>query len=133
MTSHIVESEWANPKRMKMTPETPMLSDTWYNRLKWFVMTVLPAFSAAYFALGNVILNLPAEEAVMGVCAILATFLTAVLGLSNKSYVNSGAKYDGVVELVMDPGGVAKASLNIQGDPETLLTTKDEITFKVAR
>lgn len=113
-----------------MEQTAPLLSDRLYNVLKWIVMVLIPALSSAYFALGG-LLGLPAVTEVIGVLAILGTFLTTILGLSKASYERSGAAYDGFVELETDPGGVKMASLNIDGDPETLLMTKDVITFKV--
>ena len=42
-------------------------------------------------------------------------------------------QYDGHVELEEDGGGVFRANLIMNGDPETLLTTKSSIRFKVNR
>jgi len=42
-------------------------------------------------------------------------------------------RYDGYVELEEDPGGIVRANLIMNGDPETLLTTKNSIHFKVRR
>jgi hypothetical protein len=59
-----------------------------------------------------------------------------VLAVSNAvlavSYYRQN-RYDGFVELEEDPGGVVRANLIVNGDPETLLTTKDSIRFKVRR
>lgn len=42
-------------------------------------------------------------------------------------------RYDGYVELEEDPGGIIRANLIMEGDPETLLQTKSSIRFKIKR
>lgn len=110
-----------------MNTKTPMLSNRAYDIVKWFVLTVLPAFSAAYFGMGNIV-GLPHVEAVVGCTAILATFLSAILGISNASYSQS---YDGEVLIEVDPGGVKRATIHVPGDPEELLMNKDELRLQI--
>jgi hypothetical protein len=104
-----------------------ILSEKWYYRFKWFIIIVLPAFSSAYFALANV-LGLPASEQVVGTCAIIATFLGTVLGVSDKNYNASDARFDGDMFMIEGEDG-STFRLNLKADPE-VLATKDSITFK---
>ena len=114
-----------------MTPSFPFqLSNKAYDVLKWIIMVLLPAFSAAYFAMAELV-GLPGGAVVPGVIAIVITFLAAVVGISNRSYNASGAAYDGVVHIVQDPGGVKRATIDVPGDPETLLQSKDKLVLQV--
>lgn len=110
----------------------PQLSNKQYDTIKWLVQIVMPAFASAYFALSE-LTGLPAGGTVAGVTAILATFLGTILGVSNKKYKESGAMYDGEIEVHVDPGGVKQAELILPGDPETALETRDDLRFKVNR
>jgi hypothetical protein len=44
-----------------------------------------------------------------------------------------GRKYDGIVEIEIDPGGIKRVNLVVHGDPETLLETKEELLFQVKK
>ena len=66
-----------------------IFSNKVYNVLKWIVTIVLPAVSAAYFALAQV-WGWPNAEQVVGTLAIITTFLGALLGVSTNSYNKSG-------------------------------------------
>lgn len=115
----------------EVTPEDLafILRDPWYSRIKWFALTVLPAFSALYFSLSPA-LGLPATEAVMGVCAGVGVFLGTILGFSSKRYNNSGAKYSGAINIVTDVEGNKVFSLELDGDPLALEDMSD-VSFKV--
>lgn len=108
------------------------LSNKVYDFIKWLVMVVLPAVSAAYFGLGA-IWGLPAIEQVVGTIAVISTFLGALVGISTKQYRSSGSAYDGEILLVEDPGGVRQANINVTGDPEELLLNNDSLLFKVVK
>lgn len=111
--------------------KSPLLSDGAYNILKHVATIYLPAVATLYFALAQ-IWGLPHAEEVVGTIAAVNTFLGALIGLSTMSYVNSGAKYDGAIEVTEDPADGSKMfSLNLNGDPENL-GEKREVTFKVS-
>lgn len=107
-----------------------ILSNKVYEVMKWFVTVVLPAVGSAYFALGN-IWDFPSVENVVGSLAVLATFLGTVLGISTMNYRSGPGAPDGTFDVVEDPGGMRTVHLNLHEDPETILTTKDKITFTV--
>lgn len=101
-----------------------------YNFLKWITLIFLPAFATFYFALSTPF-ELPNAEGVLAACAALATFLGALLGISNANYKSSGAAYDGQVVVEQDPNdGHPVVALEYNGDPAEALT-KDVLTFKV--
>lgn len=112
-------------------PETPkpFLSNTLYARLKWATLILLPALSAAYFALAGT-LGLPAAEQVVGTIAVLCTFLGTVLGLSSRQYNNSGAAFDGSVNLEPDyENDVTNVGVSI--DPAALESGQKELRLRV--
>lgn len=102
------------------------LNDSQYDFAKRLVQVIIPAISAAYFALGN-IWGLPAVENVVGTLAVIATFLGTLLGLSSKAYTPSA---DGDAIVIADPGGMRTVSLELNEDPESIIG-KDTITFNV--
>jgi hypothetical protein len=101
-----------------------------YDRLKWIVMIVLPAFGSFYFGLGDA-LGLPATTQVVGTITLTTTFLGTILGFSNKKYNQSEASSDGSFQIVQDPGGMRTVSLALNGDPEEILTAKKKLVFKI--
>lgn len=107
----------------------PFLSSAVYDKLKHIVAIVLPAIAALYIGLGQV-WYFPNIEQVSGSIAIVNTFLGVLLGLSAKSY-NRNAKYAGVIH-VDDSGPKKKVSLIVNGDPEEVLASASEVTFKVS-
>ena len=112
-------------------PETPkpFLSNTLYARLKWATLILLPAVSAAYFALSGV-LGFPAAEQVVGTIAVLCTFLGTVLGFSNRQYYNSGAAFDGSVSLEPDyENDITNVGVSI--DPAALESGQKELRLRV--
>lgn len=109
-----------------------ILSNTQYDWSKRLVQVVLPASGSAYFALGNV-WGLPATEEVVGTLAIVATFLGAVLGVSNANYRAQGIGYDGDAVVVTDEGGMRTVMLELGDNPETVLENNDEMRFKIRR
>lgn len=66
----------------------------------------------------------------MLLCLIFGVLGLAV-GYATGHYLHT--RYDGFVDLEEDPGGVVRANLIMNGDPETLLTTKKSIHFKIKR
>ena len=107
----------------------PKLSNTTYDRVKWFVQIVLPAFGALCFGLGK-IFNLDSADEIVGICALVATFLGSILGVSSKQYNDSDASKDGDLIVTTDGGGVQNVLLALNDDPENIIGKK-QIVFKV--
>lgn len=131
MDQDLPEETPADEQVVVPAPQTPqpMLSAKLYNRLKWATLILLPAVSAAYFALSNV-LGLPAAEQVVGTIAVLCTFLGTVLGFSNRQYYNSGAAWDGSVNLEPDyENDVTNVGVSI--DPASLESGQKELRLRV--
>jgi len=61
------------------------LNDRVYDVLKWIVVALIPASSALYFGLSQV-LGFPYGEEVVGTLALVATFLGSLIGLSTVQY-----------------------------------------------
>lgn len=106
-----------------------MLSNTLYDKVKWFVQIVLPAFGALYFGLAGT-WDLPASEQVVGTCAIIATFLGAILGISTVQYNASPDKYFGTMRVYSSDLGKTIYSLELETDPEDI-TNKNDLLLKV--
>lgn len=108
------------------------LNDTQYNAVKFLTVVLLPASGALYFSLSS-IWGLPAAEQVLGTILAIETFIGVVLGISTKQYENSGAKYDGDINITEDTDtGKKTASLELKHpDPVVALDSMDEVTFKV--
>lgn len=102
-----------------------------YEVIKWFVLIVLPAFSAAYFALGNQF-GWPNTEQVIGTLAVVTTFLGTILGISSSNYNRSDAKFDGAIN--MEPSAVEPEkwvyNLDLNDDVATI-ADKSQLVFKV--
>lgn len=61
------------------------LSNNLYDILKWISILGLPAVGACYLGLSQ-IWGLPYGNEVVNTCAVLGTFLGAILGISNANY-----------------------------------------------
>lgn len=106
------------------------LSDKVYRSLKWFTVLFMPAFGAAYFSLSK-IWGLPAAEEVVGTCAVISTFLGALLGVSSKNYNSSDAQYDGELKVETNPTtGKLVYALELNADPSDL-REMSKVSFKV--
>lgn len=86
------------------TPTKPLLSDAWYNRLKFVAMVLLPALGTLYFTLAQV-WGLPYAEQVVGTIIALDTFLGLVLKVSDVKYEASEEKYDGRIVKTQSTNG----------------------------
>ena len=106
-----------------------IFTDSFYAAAKKFVQVYLPAIASLYFGLGN-IWGFPAIEQVVGSCAVVATFIGVVLGISSTNFDKSGAAYDGNVVVHETKEGKKLYSLEFDGDIEHL-DEKDSLTFKV--
>ena len=115
-------------------PEVPetgfVLSETWYNRLKWFTLTVLPAFGTLYFALSDA-LGLPYTTQVLGTTSALATFIGTILGFSTRTYNKSEARYAGDIKVTESDTGGVRYSIELRGEPKDDINPSKEIILKV--
>lgn len=103
-----------------------MITGKLYDRLKYFVLIVLPAISALYFGLGN-IWGWPDIEQVVGSLAIIATVLGGLIGVSSKNF-NDNEKYVGETWLAPTDQGW-KRVFNVTSDE--IDPNRKEISFKV--
>lgn len=62
-----------------------LLSNKWYNVLKWIAQYFLPALGTLYFALAG-IWGFPYGEEVVGTITAVDTFLGVLLGISTVQY-----------------------------------------------
>lgn len=99
-----------------------------YDLMSYVARIVLPAAGALYFGLSQ-IWGFPNGEEVVGSLAVVGVFLGALLGFSDSQYKNSGARYDGSME-VIETEEDAKFQLKLDGDPYEL-PEQDEVIFKV--
>jgi len=109
-------------------PKLPFLTDRSYNLMKFIAQIFLPAAASAYFSLSQ-IWHLPHATEIVGTITVLDAFLGVLLSLSTKWYQNSGAQYDGVIE-VDDEGGKKMFSLILNSDVDSL-DQKKEANFKI--
>lgn len=114
---------------MTNSEQTPLLNDKTYDAFKWLVQIFLPAFGAFYFGLSQW-WSLPASEQVVGTTSVLAIFIGALIGISNRSYSQSMAPYDGTVVVTTTEAGAKSYSLEFEGDPYTL-DQNDSVRFKI--
>jgi hypothetical protein len=107
-----------------------LLSDGWYNRLMPVAQIWLPALAVFYISIAP-LWGLPKQEEVAGTIMALNLLLGAVLGISNKQYKNSDARFGGVIDVVPNRE-TGNTDLNVSLDTETV-ATKDEVVVKINR
>lgn len=99
-----------------------------YDTLKFATMIVLPALATLYFALAQ-IWGLPFGEEIVGTIAAISAFLGVVLRISTSNYEQSGAKFDGTIDIV-ETADTKTHQLNFDEDPYDL-DRKNEVVLKV--
>lgn len=105
------------------------ISDKAYNELKRTVQYILPALGTLYFTLAQ-IWGFPNGEQVMGSIASVTLFAAVFLGLSNKAYNASEAKYDGA--LIVDTSDPQRDSYSLNvSTPLDEVHGKDHILLKI--
>lgn len=110
------------------TTSPTFLSDKNYNRLKWIVGIVIPAFGTLYFGIAK-IWELPAGEQVLGTLIVTQAFLGTILGISTKQYKESDARFDGTLHTMETPEKkIVSVETNLHPDD---LAKKDEVLLKV--
>lgn len=118
-----------NPTPVPAAEAGIILKSSTYEKLRWFVQIVLPAFSALYLGLAQ-LWGLPEPEKVVGTIALLTTFLGVVLLISRNNFNRSDAGYDGTMVVISDPGGPKTFSMELDTSPE-MLEYKDKVVFNV--
>jgi hypothetical protein len=109
--------------------KSPIFSNAAYDKLKWVALVFLPAAGLLYFGLAEV-WGLPAATQVMATTAALDTFLGAILGISNRRYNNSDARFDGVLVVDTRDPETDRMSFDMKR-PVTELGETETITLKV--
>lgn len=74
----------------------PLLSNAWYDRIKFLALVLLPALGTLYFAIAQ-IWGLPKAEEVVGTIVALDTFFGLLLKASDSSYRRSDEQYDATI------------------------------------
>jgi hypothetical protein len=109
----------------------PLLSNVWYDRIKFFAMVLLPALGTLYFALAQ-IWGLPAAEAVVGTIVAVDTFLGFLLKASDVKYRNSDEQYDAVIVRTQAGDGRPVYALEFETREQQLAADgKDGLYLKV--
>lgn len=106
----------------------PLVSNKKYDVIKQLVQKGLPAAGALYAGLA-VFWHFPNSVEVVGSIALLATFLGVFLGIADRRYETSGAKYDGEVLISHDP---AEPHTLIFTPPLSQLQDQKQVVLKVA-
>lgn len=101
------------------------LNQAAYDKLKWFVQVVLPAFGALYFGLSD-LWGLPYALQVVGTASVVAVFLGAILGISSMNYKKQNEPNGGFIQQTgVDPDtGIPDLGLTLTKLPEELLGKK---------
>lgn len=106
------------------------LGNRTYDRVKFLVTIVLPAFAALYIALGQ-LWELPKIEEVVGTITAIATFLGVALGVSSKNYdPESETEPVGNFILRQTPNDGTAIVLDLEKDPASL-PSNSLITFRL--
>ncbi len=105
------------------------LSNRNYDLLKFVAQIFLPALGTLYFTLAA-IWGLPHADEVVGTIVAGDTFLGVLLSLNTKAYNDSGAKYDGQINVVHQDDLSKQFLLELDSDPNDL-ESKKEVVFKV--
>lgn len=105
-----------------------MFSDKTYARLKWIVMIFIPALSALYVGLAQ-LLGLPGALAVSGTLALLASFFGTLLGISSRNFNQLPTPTDGVIEYQELDDGI-DLTFSTEAEMQELIK-KGELAFRV--
>jgi hypothetical protein len=108
---------------------TPLLSNRVYDVLTKLVQLAMPAFATLYLTLAP-LWGFPKPEAVVATTAALATFFGVLLAISRRSYVSTGAKYSGAINIATSEDGDKAFTLELDGDPFELENMSD-VSFRI--
>lgn len=106
----------------------PLVSNKNYDIIKQLVQKGLPAVGALYAGLA-IFWGFPNSTEVVGSIALIATFLGVFLGIADRRYETSGAKYDGEVIISPDP---EEPHTFVFNPPLSEVEGQRQITLKVA-
>lgn len=107
-----------------------LLTNEIYNVVKFVAQTLLPAVGTLYFTLSG-LWGLPNTEQVIGSVTAVDLFLGVILGISTVSFNKSDSKFDGTINVALDPDSGKKTfSLELDSSPEDL-EHKDQVTFDI--
>lgn len=110
-----------------------LFSNNAYDKVKFCAMIVFPAAGTLYFALAS-IWGLPWGEEVVGSIIAVDAALGAILGIANRSYEASDAKYDGEIVVEEHPDGTRTGVLQLKNYANPADVVKqDEARFKVRK
>lgn len=101
------------------TPKNPMLSDSLYTKLEWLARVALPALATLYLALST-IWGFSYGPEVVGTIVAVDTFLGVFIGIAQRSYDDSDAKYNGSIVVTPGPNGSSLSELVLDKDPSQL-------------
>jgi len=96
-----------------------------YDKLKWIVAIVLPAFIAMYSAVAG-IWGFPYTEQIVGTLAAITAFLGVILGISTHNYNKT---CDGILHV--DTSDETTDNYLFEVDDLDNITDKNKITLKI--
>lgn len=100
-----------------------------YDVVKYLVLIVIPAFSAAYVGIDSAV-GLPAVDAVVKILAVVAALLGTLVGLSAAQWANNPDRYDGVIDPMAANAQTSDTAFNLQTDEFDAMNQK-EVVLKV--
>lgn len=100
-----------------------------YDAVKYLVLIAIPAFSTAYLGIDAAV-DLPNEDAVVKILAVVAALLGTLAGIASTQYRNSDARFDGIIDPVAANSQTSRAALNMKTDEYDAANQK-EVVFKV--
>jgi len=108
-----------------------VLSGPWYEKVKWFVLIVMPALTTLYLGLAQQ-WDFPDPEKVALSMGLIATFLGVVLGISTNTYRKSDSRFFGEIHVSGTDEGAQIDHQVFNEDPSGMtIADKKEVTFKV--
>lgn len=106
------------------------LSQKYYDLGQWIIRVFVPAFITLYLGI-DALVNLPKENEVTGVTALLATFLGVLLASSSRSFKRDNEADGGYFQIKgIDDLGRPHLGLDVSADPAALMGKKT-ITLKI--
>jgi hypothetical protein len=103
------------------------ISNKMYDRLRWLVQIVLPAFGTFYFVFAG-IWGLPGAEAVAATVVALCTLLGTVLQISARGYEPDD---DTIGDILVVNGGIEKSAILAFNESPDALVVGDTVRLKV--
>lgn len=123
-------SDLTGDHEVTTTPsKNPILSDRAYTILEFVARVVLPGLATLYLAVAG-LWGVENGPQVVGTIVAVDTFLGLFLGLAQRSYDNSVAKYNGSIDISDTPGAPSVFTLNLDTHPDDL-ANMSQVTFKV--